>query len=295
MTTNKHYLTFDVGIKNLAYCLAKYDPNKEICTGLEIIDWGVLDVSYKPVICKNIINIRKVCNKISIYYLLADGLVDNAISHSQKDNLIGYCQTCANNLKNTNNLLHKKLFRISKNVSLANNFNIQIDRLLKKLENFTNGKLLYEYDYLDNVPIHATELEIYIENQPVFKNPIMKSISIAIFTFFALKKIQTKNFINSVNFISASDKTQLAFISTMNTQLKLTSIPKVDFKNYSARKEFAIQIAKQIMDNLEPTLLNVVSSINYDFMPKKDDMADALIYVIFLILKNKPNKNVKDV
>jgi hypothetical protein len=287
MTKNKYYLTFDVGIKNLAYCLAKYDTDTTICSGLEIIDWGLLDVSYKPILCKNIINVRKVCNKISIFYLLADGLVDNAFSHSDKNNFIGYCQTCANNLKINNKPLHKKLFRVSKNSILDNNFNVQIERLLKTLESFTKEKLLSCYDYLNNEPVYASNLEIYIENQPVFKNPIMKSISIAIFTFFALKKITEKNFVKSINFISASDKTQLAFISSMNTQLKLNSLPNVNFKNYLERKNFAISIAKQIMSNLSASLLNVISSINYDNAFKKDDMADALIYVIYLILKNK--------
>ena len=69
MSDYKYYLTFDVGIKNLAYCLARYDQKKTLINGLDIIDWNILDVSFKPLMCKNIINKRKVCNKNSIFYL----------------------------------------------------------------------------------------------------------------------------------------------------------------------------------------------------------------------------------
>ena len=43
-----------------------------------------------------------------------------------------------------------------------------------------------ESNTTNNFGYFIQNLEIFIENQPVFKNPIMKSISIAIFTFFIL-------------------------------------------------------------------------------------------------------------
>ena len=292
MNNYKYYLTFDVGIKNLAYCLARYDTSKNITEGLDIINWGILDVSYKPLICKNIVNKRKKCNTNSIYYLLKDNVTDTLINHAEPTNLIGYCQNHANNLKLIDKKTHRALFRVSKNSIFANNFNIQMERLLKALEDFYNNKLMSLYhtvnteqEALNNTEYFLSNLEIYIENQPVFKNPIMKTISIGILTFFILKKVTYGNKIKSVNFISASDKTHLSFISSMNKSLKINPKPNVDFKVYAERKAFAIDMTNQIVQNLNKSIFNIVSSINYDSCTKKDDMADTLIYVVCTILK----------
>jgi hypothetical protein len=294
MNNFKYYLTFDVGIKNLAYCLARYDTTKIITDGLDIIDWGVLDVSYKPLICKHIKNKRKICNTNSIYYSLKLDIQDIPSSHKNSNNLIGYCQEHANELKIKDKKAHSQLFRISKNLIFVNNFNIQMERLLKTLEIFYNTKLISLYSTINpeqeamtNSEYLISNLEIYIENQPVFKNPIMKTISIGIFTFFTLKKVLSTNIIKSVNFISASDKTHLSFITSMKEILKINPKPNVNYKIYAERKEFAIDMTNQIVKNLNKSIFNIVSSVNYDLSVKKDDMADTLIYVIVLLLKQK--------
>lgn len=294
MDNYKYYLTFDVGIKNLAYCLARYDTKKNITEGLDIIDWGILDVSYKPLICKHIKNKRKICNTNSIYYSLKPDIKNVSTSHKNLNNLIGYCQEHANELKNKDKKSHSELFRLSKNLTFANNFNVQMERLLKSLENFYNTKLTSLYDTINPVKEAETSseyfisnLEIFIENQPVFKNPIMKTISIGIFTFFTLKKVISTNIIKSVNFISASDKTHLSFITSMKEILKINPKPNVNYKVYAERKAFAIDMTNQIVNNLNQSIFNIVSSVNYILSTKKDDMADTLIYVIVLLLKQK--------
>lgn len=297
MENYKYYLTFDVGIKNLAYCLARYDKTKNLIDGIDLLDWGILDVSYKPLICKNIVNKRKICNANSIYYLLKENVKDISINHKEQSNLIGYCQNHANDLKLKDKKKHSSLFRVSKNPIFDNNFNIQMERLLKALEDFYNKKLMPLYHTVDseeevlkNKEYFISNLEIYIENQPVFKNPIMKTISIGIFTFFVLKKVTNPVKIKSVNFISASDKTHLSFITSMNKSLKINPKPNVNFKIYAERKEFAIDITNQIIKNLNKSIFNVLSSINYDLSIKKDDMADTFIYVICTILKQQKQK-----
>ena len=294
MNNYKYYLTFDVGIKNLAYCLARYDTTKNITDGLDIIDWGILDVSYKPLICKHIKNKRKICNTNSIYYSLKPDITNVLSSHKNSNNLIGYCQFHANELKIKDKKSHCELFRLSKNLIFVNNFNVQMERLLKSLDNFYNTKLTSLYDTVNpeqeavtNREYLISNLEIYIENQPVFKNPIMKTISIGIFTFFILKKIINTNIIKSVNFISASDKTNLSFITSMKEILKINPKPNVNYKVYAERKAFAIDMTNQIINNLNKSIFNIGSSVNYDLSTKKDDMADTLIYVIVLLLKQK--------
>jgi hypothetical protein len=193
----KYYLTFDVGIKNLAYCLVRKDltknTNKELVESIDILHWGILDVSYKPLICKHIVNKRKICNKVSLNYLLKDTNISN--SHTKIDNLIGYCKIHTANLKLSDKLLHKSLYKISHNTKFNDNFNIQMERLLSALESFYNEKIVGLYD----LDLEISNLEIFIENQPVFKNPIMKTISIGIFTFFTLKKVINSKIIKSIN------------------------------------------------------------------------------------------------
>ena len=94
-----------------------------------------------------------------------------------------------------------------------------MERLLKSLENFFQNKLQQLY-HTEEPMLEAktykefviSNLDIYIENQPVFKNPIMKTISIGIFTFFTLKKVILPNIINSFTF--ADSKILSEFIKT---------------------------------------------------------------------------------
>ena len=60
MSQNKFILTFDVGIKNLAYCIVKCEDKNEKVSLIEkinIINWDIIDVSYRALYCKEIKNI----------------------------------------------------------------------------------------------------------------------------------------------------------------------------------------------------------------------------------------------
>lgn len=292
MTKYKFYLTFDVGIVNLAYCLSRYDTTKSILEGLDIIEWGILDVSYKPLICKHIKNKRAICNKKSLFYSLKADIPNISSSHINSENLVGYCQNHANELKQKDKKKYTTLYRVSKNPVFTNNFNVQMERLLKALEKFYNEKItsLYhtenpEDEILNNKQYLINNLEILIENQPVFKNPTMKTISIAILTFFTLKKVISPNAIKSVNFISPKEKTQLSFIKSMEDTFKINPNSNINFKNYADRKEFAIDSTNQILTKINSSLFNIVSSVNYTLSTKKDDMADTLLYIIVILLK----------
>jgi len=285
MSNFKYYLTFDVGIVNLAYCLARQDISNNTINCLDLLDWGILDVSFKPLICKCIKNKRAICNKKSIFYSLKLNVPDIPSSHKKHDNLIGYCQDHATELREMNKKDYSCLFRISKNPLFLNNFNAQMERLLTALEIFFNKKILSIYHTENEQLFSISNLEIVIENQPVFKNPIMKTISIAIFTFFTLKKVINPTIIKYINFISPKEKTQPIFIKSLTEKFNIIPKSNVNFKVYNERKDFAIDATNQIILKLSNSVFNIVSSINYSFSTKKDDMADTLLYVIILMLK----------
>jgi hypothetical protein len=282
-----YYLTIDVGTVNLAYCLVEHNKKiPDIISSINIVDWGILDVSYKALYCKQIKNKRAICNCKSKYYTLKDGCE----SHNDPDNLIGYCKTHAKPIQKHNKENKKnriKLYKISENPIYKNNFNIQMERLLLSLEKFYINVIKTPYHMEsdgDKINLqNVSNLKIYIENQPVFKNPVMKTISIGIFTFFTIKKILEPDVISSVNFINATVKTKDDFISKLFQLVDIKSyIDK--FKDYDKRKEFTIDITNQIVPRLNQTTNNIVSLIKYYLNKKKDDMADTLVYVIYIIV-----------
>jgi len=286
MQKNSYLLTIDVGIKNLAYCISKYnnEENKDISLldRIDIIDWNILDVSYKALYCKEIKNKRAICNCISKYY----SLKDNTKSHSDPDNLVGYCKTHVKMIQKNNKIDKKnqiKLYKISLNPIYKENFNTQMERLFMILEKFYSDIIEKPYNIENGELQYINNLKIYIENQPVLKNPIMKTISIGIFSFFILKKINNNNIINSINFINASVKTKDDFIQKISQLIDIRSSINV-LKDYKNRKNFTIDIANQIIHKLQNNINNVISTSKYIINKKKDDFADTLIYVIYVII-----------
>ena len=291
MEKNKYFLTIDVGTKNLAICVCSYnnnhDKNSSILSKINIIDWEIIDVSYKPLYCKEIKNKRAICNCISKYYSLKVGTQD----HLNPDNLIGYCKTHMKKIREHNkNKLNKnnqiKTYSINSNPIYKNNFSTQMEKLLIGLENFFTSKILFPYDYIDSKFKLIEGLEIYIENQPVFKNPIMKSISVGIYTFFCMKRISFPKIISSINFINATVKTKQDFVIQLNNFVGIKSVIK-DFKSYANRKDFSEDIIKQIIPNLSYSreyINNIISTSNYAMIKKKDDLADTLLYQLYIII-----------
>lgn len=296
MVKNKYFLTIDVGTKNLAICVCKYNMNNEpmdsnqetkILEKINIIDWEIIDVSYKPLYCKQIKNKRAICNCQSKYYSLKEG----ELEHSNPDNLIGYCKTHVKQIReynknksNKNNQI--KIYSIGSNPIYKNNFSTQMEKLLTGLESFFTTKILNPYDYIENKFKFVNNLDIYIENQPVFKNPIMKSISVGIYTFFCMKKITYPKNISSINFINATVKTKQDFILKLNNLIGIKSEIK-DLKSYTNRKDFSEDIISQIIPKLSYSrdyINNIISTSNYTITKKKDDLADTLLYQLYIII-----------
>lgn len=298
MIKSNYFLTIDVGTKNLAICVCRYDRDltksndinrTNLLKRINILYWDIIDVSYKPLYCKQIKNKRAICNCISKYY----SLKENTIEHSEPENLIGYCKTHIKQIREHNKLKQNKnnqikVYNINSNPIYKNNFSTQMDKLLKGLDDFFTKKILFPYCYDSEKKklIKISNLDIYIENQPVFKNPIMKSISVGIYTFFCIKKITYPKVISSVNFINATVKTKPDFILKLNKLIGITSEIK-DFKSYANRKDFSEDIVKQIIPKLtynNDYLENIVTVSNYFLTKKKDDCADTLLYQIYIIM-----------
>ena len=114
----------------------------------------------------------------------------------------------------------------------------------------------------------------------------MKSISVGIYTFFCMKKILHSDSINSINFINATTKTKNDFVVKLSKLIGLESEIK-DFEIYKKRKDFSEDIVNQIIPELKYNndfINNIISISNYNIAKKKDDLADTLLYQIYIIM-----------
>jgi DNA-binding Lrp family transcriptional regulator len=196
-------LSFDIGIKNLSYCLVKSELNNYNINKIEIIDW-------------DIINILKDNEKVK---------------------------------------------------------SINIDELSKRL-----------YIKLNEV-FKDKEFDIVLlENQPVLKNPVMKSVQMLIYGFFLYQKTNLIKNIKLIKLINASNKLKIGLL--LNNEFKELK-KNIDIKDYNTKIKYSINKKKAIDYTL--LYLNYLKLNNYkeffNLHKKKDDLADSFLQSIYYIEK----------
>jgi hypothetical protein len=103
---------------------------------------------------------------------------------------------------------------------------------------------------------------VLIENQPMLKNGMIKTISVVIYTYFNMMKMQFGN-IKQVRFVSATNKLRCKRASA---QLATS---------YKDRKDQAIALARLYTTELFPDRIQW-----FDSLKKKDDASDSLLYAL---------------
>lgn len=195
----KTVLSFDIGIKNLAYCLFRYDPMSSDNFDFEIVDWNILDISI-----------------------------------TEKKNVID-CQS-------------NKLFQIL-------------------------------HDTFGNKEIHY----VVIENQPVLKNPIMKTIQIMVYSYFKIAKMLQEE-IESVCMVNAGNKIKFAF-NCIQPFLKkdgdeeFNNIPTIinSKSKYKDTKNASIEYVRALLSKKN----HIEQKTYFDEFKKKDDLADTLLQGLY--------------
>src|SRR5437868_1891656 len=221
ITQNKTYLSWDIGIKNLAFCLIK--KNSEKTYGFEILNWGIINLSNEEKHCSEKTKFNKLCtSKASFFYndkyyckkhksafikkecqiitldkkdnthtciyeisnkskTTASHICDKKASCYIDDNTKTYCTAHSKIMKN-NIDKSNDLQKINK----VNANKIPLDKLALKL-----------YDALDKFNDFLQVDEILIENQPTLTNPTMKSIMMLLYSYFVMNGLSNKKDINS--------------------------------------------------------------------------------------------------
>jgi Poxvirus A22 protein len=109
---------------------------------------------------------------------------------------------------------------------------------------------------------------VLIENQPSLKNGMMKTVSVVIYTYFNMLKVQYGN-IKEVRFISAMNKLKCN---------KVKLIENGSQTSYKDRKQLSIKLATIYVQELFPE-----KSEWFCKQKKKDDLADSLLYALYHI------------
>lgn len=321
-------LSFDVGIKNLAYC--KLEINKT--TGrFKILDWNKINLADNRILCSHIKNNSQKCKSVAtrsikidknnIYYYCTSHLSKAQLDF--KDIEIASLDISENNEKcimcekmgiYTSNLLKHPLCKTHYRSECIRNKLICATKKCKHI--ITKGLHIFDdngnetliigwcidhyedehknyickkkrkisqncnkipltllgtsmFQKLDNDPSFLHVDKVFIENQPTFINPTMKTISAMLYSYFVMRGIHEKDKNNSnisnISFCSPSKKIKVGGKKT-DDKLKCT-----DDGVYKLTKDLAVKFSKALVsDNQE--YLDMI-----DVHDKQDDLADALL------------------
>lgn len=262
-------VSWDIGINNLAYCIMK---------DKEIIKWGLIDIleDIRPDIfqCEGTLKNGNKCSKKAGFYKQIDNNREYFCgTHSKDISKIPKHELCHGINKNGNKCKSKANYYIDRNEYkqyYCNKHQTTLDdedkKILKKYITIDNisfyerSKMLYEQlckvdDILD-VDI------VLIENQPVYKNPIMKSIQMLLYGYYL------QNNAKEIHLLNATQKMKVYDGPPIECEIK-----DIHAKNKYLSKEYCKYFLK---DN--PEKLTYFNS--YD---KRDDLADTYLQGLYFI------------
>ena len=139
-------------------------------------------------------------------------------------------------------------------------------------------KILYEK--LDEKFRNYEITNVLLENQPVLKNPLMKSIQMIIYSFFSYEQIIMGRDIELIKLINASNKLKLGKnLTEINNS---EDILKIKTK-YSRNKKLAIIYTNHFLK--ERLIVEDYEKFNEIFNnhKKNDDLADAFLQGLYFI------------
>lgn len=260
-------ISWDIGEINLAYCILENE---------NIIEWDKIDlledIRLPKYLCTASLKSGKKCNKKALFY--------NEAGY--------YCKLHANKISDVNKILEyelcgainkngKKCLKKAMYYETINNVKVYYCNKHKKnteeIKKYINSKNI---SFFDKSVLMIKKLNKYenildvdkviIENQPVYKNPIMKSIQMILYTYYLLNGVINSNRINDVCFQNANKKLLVYDGPEITCDKK---------KIYDRNKYLSKEYCKYYLDNQWLDYFN-----NHK---KKDDLADAYLQGLYFI------------
>ena len=283
---NNIVLSFDVGIVNLAYCLFTKENNN-----WKILDWDIIDISERDAIkcqcgakpsfihleqyyCKTHCKKLEPSKKFEELYIELPEKSKCTFEHNGE--LCGRKSTYSD-LKEMYCVTHAK--QCYKKYESQNKLTEYKQKSVKKLD-FDDVRLKL-IQKLDERKILLSANVVLIENQPSMKNPVMKSISNTIYTYFLIRGIIDKKHdsaITAVKFMSPSNKLKIV---TDGESKQLVALKGTDeSKAYKLTKSLGVKYSRELLAHL-PDWIN-----KFNTYKKKDDLADAFLQGAYYYTKN---------
>ena len=121
---------------------------------------------------------------------------------------------------------------------------------------------------------------VLIENQPVLKNPIMKSLQIVLFTFFTFVRLQSPAYLCHIKFVNACCKLKPnKFITKEEIDAVKAGIPTMSTP-YATRKKLSVALTLHALKT-NAAIVNSTEWIpKFEVNRKKDDLADAFLMTL---------------
>ena len=273
-------LSFDVGIKNLAFCLIeKEDDTNEF----KINEWGIINLMRDQQTCQYLLRTKKLCEKPAcneIYHsdkiMISDKIY---CCNAHKDKMIPsiikqkcdfnclYCDNKSEYCLTTYKTGFCKMHYDKKHESFEKKIKIKKKHVVKC------GKMPFQdisillFNIIDNEHPNFINCDyVLIENQPSLRNPISKSISCLLYSYFVIRGIIDVKNIKEIKFISPSNKLK---VDIKNTNKVITKDIKDKTIIYKLTKKLGIKYCKSLINDSDLEILNQYK--------KKDDMCDAFL------------------
>ena len=277
-------ISWDVGIKNLAYCIMEKTNKNDL--PYKIHNWGILNSIDKCLLkccgancTRKVLYTNKINDEIKGYCALHKRefkeFEPECIEIEKKQNcdfsdkcnkkvcyMINnkcYCKTHKKNI-----ITKIKKNQILKKYKPPNCNTIDIKELKRNMIELldTNKDILLNVDHC------------VIENQPTLKNPKMKSIAETLYCWFLIRGQQdSQNPINNLTYMCPSNKLK---VNEDNT-ISILSRSRNSTEKYKLTKQLGILYCKQLLKNDQDNL-NFLENNS-----KKDDLCDAFLQGAYYI------------
>jgi len=270
-------LSWDVGIKHLAYNLSEYVESEDSKINHTIKKWGIVNLALEK--CD-------FCDEDGLYlyetkYYCKDHCKKIRVKH------FCYVEKCYNKAKYQVNTTEVNKYICDAHGPKVYGFDNATDILKKKLIEKLDLIDFGEYKY------------VLIENQPTFKNPKMKAIADTLYAWFLIRKVVDDKTLLSENIrlISPGRKNTL-FVVKPEKKEKSKNKQKENSEDNPSEvkpKKITYQEGKKMSIEFCQKIITPEWNEFFKEFSKKDDLADCLLqgYSFYTLLIEENNKNIK--
>lgn len=151
------------------------------------------------------------------------------------------------------------------------------------------------YDEVDKHPEVLDANIVLLENQPVLKNPTMKSVQMFLYSYYVIKGYKDNNkAVNTIQCYMASKKLDIIKLMPLEVYYDIKAEIKNISSQYSRNKRIAVRLTENILSSKAINCSKYETLFNKS--KKKDDLSDALLMTLHYLEKDNIKKaKVKEI